>query len=94
MPVKDTARFFLGMGSGIAYGHAMQIESGDHVSVVTAYGDTLARRATTGVVEGHDFPVVWVCTEDEWDAAQRDGTDPDAVPWPAEDVRAADTQVG
>ena len=54
-----------------------------------AFGSDNPRRALTGVVDGHDFLVVWVCREEEWEAAHRDGRQPDGVPWPAEDVKAA-----
>jgi hypothetical protein len=59
---------------------------GDRVEVVDAEGERLRRRALGGVIDGVDFPVVWVCREEEWLAAQREGRDPDGVPWPAEDV--------
>jgi hypothetical protein len=47
----------------------------------------LQRRAVTEVVDGHDFPVVWVCREDEWALAAAQDRPPLAVPWPADDVR-------
>lgn len=59
---------------------------GDHVEVVDAEGEHLPRRALGGVKDGEDFPVVWVCREDEWVAASREGRQPEGVPWPAEDV--------
>jgi hypothetical protein len=62
-------------------------QAGDQVEVVDAEGERLPRRALGGVVDGADFPVVWVCREEEWQAAQREGREPDGVPWPAEDVR-------
>jgi hypothetical protein len=39
------------------------------------------------IVRGEDFPVVWVAREEEWEAAQAEGREPNAVPWPADDVR-------
>jgi hypothetical protein len=60
--------------------------AGDQVEVVDAEGERLRRRTLGGVVDGVDFPVVWVCREEEWLAAQREGRKPDGVPWPAEDV--------
>jgi hypothetical protein len=51
-----------------------------------AEGDDLRRRALTGVVDGHDFPVVWVCREEEWQQAQQEHRKPEGVPWPADDV--------
>jgi hypothetical protein len=66
------------------------IRPGNTVMVRTALGDWRQRRAVTGVELGDRFPVVWACRPEEWDAAQAEGRDPDAVPWPAEDVRLAE----
>ncbi len=63
-----------------------KFQPGDHVDVVDAEGERLPRRALGGVVDGEDFPVVWVCRETEWDTAHREGREPEGVPWPAEDV--------
>ena len=46
----------------------------------------------TGVIDGWDFPVVWVCTEEEWDGATAGGRSPDAIPFPANDVRPVAVQ--
>jgi hypothetical protein len=62
-------------------------ERGDLVAAVDATGAELPRRALGGTVRGVNFMVVWVCREEEWVAAQREGREPDGVPWPAEDVR-------
>jgi len=56
----------------------------------TASGSVLTRRAITGTVMGDDFPVVWICREEEWEAANREGRSPEGVPWPAEAVRPAE----
>lgn len=64
-----------------------KFQAGDHVEIVDAEGERLPRRALGGIVDGEDFAVVWVCREEEWSAAQREGREPDRVPWPAEDVR-------
>jgi hypothetical protein len=63
-----------------------KFQSGDHVEVIDAEGERLSRRALSGIVDGEDFPVVWVCREEEWTAAKREGREPEGVPWPAEDV--------
>jgi len=63
------------------------IQRGDLVIAVDAEGDELPRRALGGPEDGTNFLVVWVCREEEWHAAQREGREPDGVPWPAEDVR-------
>lgn len=63
------------------------IERGDLVVAVDAEGEELPRRALSGPVNGANFEVVWVCREEEWHAALREGREPDGVPWPVEDVR-------
>lgn len=66
------------------------IKPGTPVLTVTADGQELRRRAVSGVEsEGHDFPVVWVTTEEDWASAAGNGHEPEAWPWPAEDVREA-----
>jgi len=45
-------------------------------------------RAMNGPVQGHDFPVVWVCTESEWERATKTDEEPDGLPWPLDAVRA------
>ncbi len=67
----------------------MTIEPGSQVLVRAAGGEALPRRAVSGIERGLDFPVVWVCQQDEWEAAQSEDRDPEAVPWPAEDVTPA-----
>jgi hypothetical protein len=57
------------------------IEPGMSVWVKTAFGDELEKVAISGIVEGQDFPVVWV--------APPGADEGEADPWPAEDVRAA-----
>jgi hypothetical protein len=59
---------------------------GARVQAKSADGKMLTRRALTGVVMGQDFPVVWICREEEWEAAEQEGREPEGVPWPAEDV--------
>jgi len=61
------------------------IQPGDRVTIESATGPVI-KRATTGVVSGERFEVVWAAREDEWEAARAEGRDPVAVPWPAEDV--------
>lgn len=65
----------------------MGIERGAKVQVRTAFDEMVKRRAASGVVRGIDFPVVLVCTEAEWEAAQAEGREPVTTPWPAEDVQ-------
>lgn len=65
--------------------------SGDVVLAVNAFGERNRRRALSGVLaQGHDFPVVMICREEEWEAALAEGREPEGVPWPAEDVEPID----
>lgn len=70
------------------------IEPGARVIARRADDQTVERRAMTGIVQGEDFAVVWICAESEWEAAQADGREPQGVPWPAEDVTLATEAVG
>ena len=69
------------------------IERGTRVIVRDAFGQELERRALSGVEPGDTFAIVWACREDEWMEAEADGREPDATPWPAEDVRVAESTV-
>jgi uncharacterized protein YcnI len=69
------------------------IEPGSRVLARSAFDELLERRAITGVQPGHNFPVVWVCSEQEWQAAHAEGREPEGLPWPAEDVRLAEESV-
>lgn len=64
----------------------MEIEPGSRVEVLNARGERSVRVAITGVVDGRDFPVVWVCFPQEVEEAATEGRAPVGVPWPAEDV--------
>lgn len=62
------------------------VEPGARVSVRTAFGRCVERRAVTGVVRGDAFDVVRVCSDEEWNKAEQAGREPQSSPWPAEDV--------
>lgn len=64
----------------------MELRIGARVRVRSATGGYLDRRACSQVEPGHLFPVVWVCREEEWVDAEKEGRTPGSVPWPAEDV--------
>jgi hypothetical protein len=66
-----------------------EILAGMLVVAVDARGRALTKRALTPVVQGDNFPVVWVCREAEWAAAQAEGRAAVGFPWPAEDVSPA-----
>lgn len=72
----------------------MQVSPGDRVLARTAFGDEVERRAATGVQRGDKFPVVWICTEEEWKNAQAEGREPQADPWPVEYVRVVEAASG
>jgi hypothetical protein len=67
------------------------IKPGDWVQVRAADGRWFRRRATTGVVAGDDFPVVWVCREEDWLTGESDQRPPNALPWPETDVKTGGT---
>ena len=62
------------------------VTRGSKVLARSASGRQLEKRALTGVTMGSDFEVVWVVRPDEWDLAIAENREPEAVPWPAEDV--------
>ena len=66
------------------------IHSGQRVLARTSADRLLPRRATTEVVAGQDFPIIWVCTEEEWELARREHRPPAAVAWPANAVQPTD----
>lgn len=66
------------------------VEPGTLIRVRDVKGELLPRIALSGVeVDGHDFPIVWACTEREWEAATAENREPEGIPWPAEDVLVA-----
>lgn len=67
----------------------IEIREGQKVLARTSGDRLLLRRAASGIVQGDDFPVIWVCKEEEWADARRASRIPDAVPWPANAVSLA-----
>lgn len=65
------------------------IRSGEHVAARTATNDWITFRAVTGIEKGTDFPVVWVCSEADWEEARK-GNHRVSIPWPADEVVAVD----
>lgn len=63
----------------------MAIEAGVLVEVVTASGKTARMRALGAPMQGRDFPVVWVCTEGEYEQAGPDD-EVGGIPWPLDAV--------
>lgn len=72
-----------------------EIHRGSKVMARTAQNAWVPLRATTGVTDGIDFPIVWLLEEDRWiDVRDADTTPAGALPWPATDVRLATTEEG
>jgi hypothetical protein len=72
----------------------IQTEAGQVIEVRDAFGQLLRRRALGPVQPGYDFPVVRVCREEEWHAAELEGREAEGVPWPAEDVVMEHEDIG
>ena len=66
------------------------LKAGDLLIVKDMTGKELRKRALGPVTTGGSFDVVWACREEEWQAAQAEGREPQGLPWPVEDVRLAD----
>jgi hypothetical protein len=67
------------------------IQPGVKVHAQARDGQLLERTAMTGVIDGDDFPVVWVCRDEEWDVSQREGREPEGLPWPVDSVRVLES---
>lgn len=65
-----------------------RVKRGTVLTVQDACGRKFRKRALGPVVDGHNFPVVWMCSEDEWAEAQAEGRDADGRPWPVEDIQS------
>ncbi|HEY5844907.1 MAG TPA: hypothetical protein VIU87_26215 [Mycobacterium sp.] len=63
------------------------IQRGDILDATTAGGTVVQMRALDRPVRGRDFPVVWVCTEDEWVRSNAAGDEADGIPWPLDAVK-------
>lgn len=70
-----------------AHDGGMTIEPGMLLEATTASGSVVLMRATGRPEKGRDFPVVWVCTEEEYERSQEAGDEPDALPWPLSAIR-------
>jgi hypothetical protein len=66
------------------------IKRGDWITAQAADGVPRELRALGGVIAGGDFAVIWACSPREWDAAETESREPEGIPWPAEDVQAAE----
>jgi hypothetical protein len=80
---QTDGRFFLWQLPAEFEDQHMEIREGTFLLVTTASGAQVAMRALGSPVRGRDFPVVWVCTIEDYDL-------PDhlrhAIPWPLEAI--------
>ena len=68
-----------------------EISPGSLVLARTAHDSWVHMRATTGVTQGMDFPVVWLVEAQQWiDALPAPGDAPQGIPWPADEVQTAE----
>jgi hypothetical protein len=65
----------------------MDIQPGILLEATTATGEHVHLRAISAAVQGRDFAVVWVCSDQEYERALSAGDDPDGIPWPLDAVR-------
>lgn len=65
------------------------ISEGTRFDVTDALGRTFRKRALSGVDEAGAYPVVWACSEEEWDDANAHGrtADPEPFPWPLTSIQ-------
>lgn len=61
----------------------MEITRGQVVTVDTASGDEIEMVALGAITAGIDFPIVRVCTPDDWASGVGDD---ESIPWPARNV--------
>jgi hypothetical protein len=66
----------------------MAIDVGTLVEAVTATGERVRLRAVGRPTRGRDFPVVWVCTEEEFQEADQGGRPAKGLPWPLDAIEA------
>ena len=68
----------------------MDIRDGSFLTCTTASGSEVTMRALGPVVQGMDFPVVWVCVPGEYKPGDAAPSWPGGVPWPLTALRAAE----
>ncbi|HEV2071513.1 MAG TPA: hypothetical protein VGR26_17125 [Acidimicrobiales bacterium] len=60
----------------------MSPKPGTTVEARNAFGEAVAMVAVTAPQAGLDFPIVWVCSPEEYERAQAAGEEPEAIAWP------------
>lgn len=85
--VVNKKKIFLAFGCGMRHNLSMAIDRGDRVEATTASGERVLMRALGPPTRGRDFPIVWVCTEQEFSRYEEAGDEADGIPWPLAAVR-------
>jgi len=66
----------------------LAIQPGQAVEVRVADGSWVGDlRAASKILLGEQGPEVWICREDEWQAAQREQRKPNGARWPSDQIR-------
>lgn len=65
---------------------------GDVLVVRDAGGRQFRKRALGPATPGHDFTVVWACSEAEWTSANTEDREPEGRPWPVEDIESLEAR--
>lgn len=67
------------------------IERGTRITVTDAFGEDRVKRVLDLALGGR-YEAVWACSEEEWSAAELEGREPEAepFPWPMRSVRVAE----
>jgi hypothetical protein len=63
------------------------ITRGSEIEGRTACGEWIKLVALGAPTQGRDFPIVWVCTPEEYAAAKAEDREPDGLPWPLDAVQ-------
>jgi hypothetical protein len=66
----------------------MEIQRGTLLACETADGGYVTMRALTPATQGLDFPVVWVCSPEEYGSGEAAEDGPRGIPWPLSAVQA------
>lgn len=71
----------------------MNIDVGAVLEATTSSGTIVRLRAISKPMKGLNFPVVWVCTEEEFERSRAARDEADGLPWPLDAVRLAEQGV-
>ena len=68
----------------------MEIQHGTLLTCETADGGHVTMRALGPAMQGIDFPVVWVCLPEDYEANADAEDGPRGIPWPLTAVHAVE----